>query len=588
MSEVRTFVLRASKVRDAQEKRQVFNNRLLAAVAAVLLLAGSPAVEAQSPQAAAVDAYLEAGEFAPALHLAESAQGPGRDRLLSKIATAQARSGASRPSLATAAGIDDDRVRNALVQGGFGGGDEVDFGSLLELITTTVGPQSWVDFGGLGSAQGFENGIYVDAEGLLHRMLRKESGLALSKLRKESVQPDESDTEKSAVRRTASLRKVSLTRLEKHVQLRLASGRQPTAAMRVLAGLQEIQYVMIYPKTGDIVLAGPAGDWQADNEDRIVSTKSGRPVYRLEDLVVVLRQMQSKPRATFGCSITPTTDGIARTQAFLKKSAKTNIRQGQRDKWLEELRGSLGKQDIEIFGIDPRTRVARVLIEADYRMKLVGLGLEEGVLGVKSYLDMVHVPQGQAPPSVDVLRWWFTLDYDSVRTTESRDVFAFSGQGAQVLSENQLLTEQGGRVSTGKSDQLNRQFAESFTKHFKQLAQKYPVYAEMRNIFDLALVAALIKSEKLDVQVGWHQTCFGDPKQFQVSSADAPKQVDTVIAHRVINRVHVLAGVSGGVRIDPWQIIGRKSIKTDTYGRIEADRTMARPAHLSRDRWWWD
>ena len=36
------------------------------------------------------------------------------------------------------------------------------------------------------------------------------------------------------------------------------------------------------------------------------------------------------------------------------------------------------------------------MVEADYRMKLVGMGLEEGVLGVPSYLSMIRVPPGTA------------------------------------------------------------------------------------------------------------------------------------------------------------------------------------------------
>ena len=54
---------------------------------------------------------------------------------------------------------------------------------------------------------------------------------------------------------------VSLPRLEKQIQLRLAVGKPPTEAMQVLAGLCRIRYVFIYPESGNLVLAGPAGDW---------------------------------------------------------------------------------------------------------------------------------------------------------------------------------------------------------------------------------------------------------------------------------------------------------------------------------------
>jgi len=63
--------------------------------------------------------------------------------------------------------------------------------------------------------------------------------------------------------------------------------------------------------------------------------------------------------------------------------------------------------------------------------------------------------------------------------------------GVRVLSENELLAAQGQRVHTGGSDPLNQRFADSFTAHFAALAQKYPVYGELRAIFDLSLAVTL-------------------------------------------------------------------------------------------------
>ena len=73
---------------------------------------------------------------------------------------------------------------------------------------------------------------------------------------------------------------------------------------------------------------------------------------------------------------------------------------------------------------------------------------------------------------MDVLRWWFTLNYDAVQATEGRDAFAFKGQGVKVLSENEMLNAKGERVHTGKSDELNSQFASSFTKRLRRVKAK--------------------------------------------------------------------------------------------------------------------
>jgi hypothetical protein len=245
-------------------------------------------------------------------------------------------------------------------------------------------------------------------------------------------------------------------------------------------------------------------------------------------------------------------------------------------------------QEIVVQGLDPRSRVAQILVEADYRMKLVGMGLEPGVLGVRSYLDMVEVPPGESPPPMEVLRWWFTLNYDAVKATEARDAFEMVGPGVKVLSENELLTERGERVHTGDAKNLNRLFAQSFTKHFEELARKYPIYAELRNVFDLSLVAGLIRQEDLAGQCAWQMTCFGEKGNYVVELGPAPKLVTSVINHRDLDRQRFIVGVSGGVAVDTRQLVRPATFKTETHGLLKAERSGAAPPELAKTAWWWD
>jgi hypothetical protein len=70
---------------------------------------------------------------------------------------------------------------------------------------------------------------------------------------------------------------------------------------------------------------------------------------------------------------------------------------------------------------------------------------------------------------------------------------------------------------------------------------------------------------------------------------EAPTQVETVINHRVVNRIHVIAGVSGGVRVDPAKLVARRAIETDRYGALNTRRSdAATPESLATDAWWWD
>ena len=121
---------------------------------------------------------------------------------------------------------------------------------------------------------------------------------------------------------------------------------------------------------------------------------------------------------------------------------------------------------------------------------------------------------------------------------------------------------------------LNRDFARNFTQHFPELAAKYPVYSELQNVFDLALVGAMMRSEKLADRVDWHLQYFGDPQQFAIELGQAPKLVDSVMNHRMVNKFNILVGVSGGVSCDPAKLVEPKAIELD-YGRLREEERAA-------------
>ncbi|HEY2883516.1 MAG TPA: DUF1598 domain-containing protein [Pirellulales bacterium] len=552
-----------------------------------------------SDKAALLQAQLETGEFAPALQLAQQAQDKPerRDAMLAQIASAQAAEGQRRAALQTVAQIDDDRVANEsltnlrqqplMPQGRFGG-NQADFDSLIDLITSTIAAPTWSEMGGPGDINSFAGGVCIDASGVVRSLLKVDRSGGLAALRETAIKTPPPANSTGDARQASAMRKISLVRLERQVEMLAAQGRRPTEEMQTLAGMQRIQYVMVYPEQGDIVLAGPAGDWETDREGRLVGKESNHPVLRLDDFVVVLRQMMSGPAAPFGCNITPTTASLADVKAFVAESNKAPLKPGQRDGWLKTLREKLGRQDIEVYGIEPRTRVGLVLVEADYRMKLIGMGLEDGVLDVPSYLSMITVPPGKAAPPMDVLRWWFTLNYEAVVATPKHNAFELHGQGVRVQSENEMLTAAGQQVHTGKSNPLNDEFAHNFTKHFSELAVKYPIYAELQNICDLALAAALMRNEKLPEKARWHMLDFGNPEKYAVPLENAPKSVETVLNHRVVNGNTIIVGVSGGVRVDPSAYVKPAAIKTDDYGLLEAQRSGAAPKKDDRTRWWWD
>jgi hypothetical protein len=305
-------------------------------------------------------------------------------------------------------------------------------------------------------------------------------------------------------------------------------------------------------------------------------------------LLVLLRRGAASANSHFGCSINPRQEALAKTQAFLASTSSRPLQPGERKRWLGRLRDTVGQQDIEIWGIDPASRAASVLVEADYHMKLIGMGLVDGVDGVESYLASIRVAAGQSPPPMSVLRWWFALNYDDVRSTPAQDAFELVGAGARVLSENELLAQQGQRVHTGQSEPLNRQFAESFTDNFAELAAKFPVYSELRNIFDLAMAVAIIHQHDLAKRVDWRPGLLMDAAKLRLPQAPVPRQVETVVNHRVINRRHIVAGVSGGVMVAPSEVLKGERSTAGAAQLSSAKHGERLGMNAAEGTWWWD
>lgn len=578
---------------------------------------------AEDPEKQFAD-HLRFGEFSKALELVEEFPRQMVDRKRLEISSAQKASGANQAARDTAQRILSDKLRmKALAQQGFlgggpfGGGNglqgngrfgagvggngvvqngqaggvtEADFQPLINLIKSTIDPDSWDDATGDGTIQAYPAGVFVDSTGTL-RKLKIDTKRSLKRIA--NVVSNDSGNRWST--ESTELRKVSLTRLEKQAQILAAQGQPIPAEMQNLAGIYEIEYLMFLPETKEIVIAGPAGEWQTDFDGHAINKKTGKPVLQLDDLVVCLRNAQRGPlgnNGKFGCSITPRKKNLAATREFVSTSKLKG------KAWRKQLRSTLGKQDIEVFGIDPATHAAMVLVEADYRMKLVAMGLESSIPDIPSYLSRLGVgPNGEFTP-MDVVRWWFTMNYDDIVADPNRHVFQFNGTGVKVLSENEFINNQGDRIHTGQSDGPTAGFARDFTRHFDKIADQYPVYRRLKNLFDLSIVSALIRSYGLDNQADWNLTYFGNNPEFadyvyQPVTAPAPTEVDSVMNHRVISRrkqsstvKHTLVGVSGGITFDAVSVIQSKS-KVNNNAAFGNTLSHAK-LNVDSANWWWD
>lgn len=418
-------------------------------------------------------------------------------------------------------------------------------------------------------------GVTIDAEGVLRTKVFTDPGGQVMKERIAAAKA----TLDPKLTAYSKLRKISLNRLE-----RAAVERQGTLTdeMRYLAGLLRIRYVFFYPDSKDIVIAGPAEGWVTDPVGRVVGITTGRPVIQLQDLVVALRAFPPGGQATplISCSIDPTQEGLAAMQHFLRTNRPDP---SNPQAYAEALRESLGSQVINVTGISPKTHFARVMVEADYRMKLIGIGLETPPVKLANYVERAKLSDVARNA---LQRWYFVPDYHCVRQSEDQLAMELVGDGVKLVSEDELVTAGGERKQANRSDRASQAFVTTFTKKYPELAERSPVYAELRNLIDLCVAAAYIQEQDFYGQADWSMPFFGDEKAFPVETYDAPKTAPAAV--NVVGRGNTIGfPIGGGVQIQANEALETENLLTDEKGKLIELYQKLTP-NLAPGQWWWD
>jgi len=448
---------------------------------------------------------------------------------------------------------------------------------LTAIAVAASGPLADQAFGQAGGNVQNAAGVVIDGKGVLHKRSVTDPGGQVTRQRvaaaKASMPPE-------LTRRSPS-RKISLTRLEKRI---VENGGVPTDEMRYLAGLQRVRHVFCYPESGDVVIEGPAEGWITNMAGRVVGMTSGRPVVQLQDLVVALRAFPPGGQGTpvIGCSIDPTQQGLAEMRRFLYHTG-SYATPAQTQSIVDGLRTSLGMQEISVNGVPPDTHFAQVLVEADYRMKLIGIGLEQPPVRMVSFVERVN------PAAVSrnaLFRWYFVPDYNCVRRSKDGLGMELVGDGVKLVGEDELVTTDGQRSAAGRASTASQMFTTSFTKKYPELANYSPVYAELRNLIDLVVAAAFIQEQDYYGKTGWTMELLGSEEAFAVQTYEAPKQVESTVA-AVWKGRRLMTPIGGGVQIQAAMALEPENLLADENDKV-AELRKETAIKLAKDQWWWD
>lgn len=229
------------------------------------------------------------------------------------------------------------------------------------------------------------------------------------------------------------------------------------------------------------------------------------PLYA-DDLIVAMRNewllyAQNRSRVFYysapGCSIDPDPKVLNELQQL--NSSKSGGVEDAFQEYLKNWNSIGGKpQKVRVLGIPFDTRFARVMVEADYFMKrLVNGSASLNIKGFKSLSEMSadevkdNLARGKPAERIVCLnRFWFNPG--KATYSGNNGVFKLRECEVQLLTEEEYLSEQG-MTSSGRSNSMAKQFARNFSEHYGEIADAYPIYAELQNLFRLVGIAKLMK-----------------------------------------------------------------------------------------------
>ncbi len=413
-------------------------------------------------------------------------------------------------------------------------------------------------------------GISIDAHGLLDNAavdmvgeLARQRAAALGQIPGELNQSTE-------------LRKVSLRRLEAAIGESLRDNKDLPDEIKYLAGLQQIRYVFVYPQQRDIVLVGPGEAWQVDRRGNLVGVGTGRPVMLLDDLLVALRSARRAANGGISCSIDPTDEGVVQFSNYLS-SFRT---MGSPQVISAGVERALGQQNITVTGVPETSHFARVLVAADYRMKRLGMNLDQApVAGLPSYLHMMKAGSRRTPSSLP--RWWLEPDYEPLLHSPDRLAWELCGASVKAMTMEDFVAASGAREASGRANRAAQKWADLMTEKYDELALADPIFGQLRNCMELAVVSALIVKEHLAERAGYSMPLLLDPADVKTEQFAAAKHVASRASLLKKGR-NWLISASGGVQVNSWNIADNVQ-PSDAPAQVHAESAAA-----DETAWWWN
>jgi len=388
--------------------------------------------------------------------------------------------------------------------------------------------------GGGGGGGQLPGGILIRADGLIDRAVAAPISAAAMRQRRQQAQK----TLPESLRKPAERRSVSLRRLDAELSRLLTMSKPLPPEILFLAGLTRIDDI-VFDAAGDLVISGPAESFAPAAGGRLTGLDSGRPVLCLEDLLTALRAPEILERC--GCSIDPDPQRLAESQAWLRANATPATLQVAQAR-MEQMIRLMGRWNVTTFGVPEDSRMSLSMVEADYLMKRLAIGVERaGVGGLKSTLQL-------AKPGDNMMRrWWFAADPGYLSCSEDRSLWLLDGPRFQLLAQEELMAADGTLIDAENLEGSSEEFARLFNERRAELVKKHAALADLQNIFDVLVTAGLLREALEAGRLTWAPEVLTSDTLLTSAGYAVPRETLPLLNTRQSPGGPLIGAFSGGV-----------------------------------------
>ncbi|MDK9700286.1 MAG: DUF1598 domain-containing protein [bacterium] len=273
----------------------------------------------------------------------------------------------------------------------------------------------------------------------------------------------------------------------------------------------------------------------------LATKQTGLPTLHPDDFIVGYNNVFIDSNPPY-CSLDPDPVDINEMSQITQGAKESGISDVEIvSEWMfRRLKQEWGTQKVVIEGVPKNSRFACKMVEVDYHMKKISLGITE-MDSITSYIDRVaesgvekYIKTGVTESPISLTRFWFHIElppeeggtgqYRFPTFSEAEGIVLIDQCPIVLLTEQQLLYAKNKLGNSRSSDRPAQEFADEFSNRFASVSRIHSGYAELENYFRLIAMLRAMKFKKCYEKANWQ----GEPSFTKYRFTENETLADTV------------------------------------------------------------